>query len=56
VFELVWCLSPDRLARAYAWQVLVLDELARLGVVVRFVDAPALDDDPQARLLTQVQG
>jgi site-specific DNA recombinase len=53
---LVWCLSPDRLARAYAWQVLVLDEPARLGVVVRFVDAPALDDDPQARLLTQVQG
>jgi site-specific DNA recombinase len=56
VFEAVWCLSPDRLARAYAWQVLVLDELARLGVAVRFVDAPALDDDPQARLLTQVQG
>jgi site-specific DNA recombinase len=56
VFEVVWCLSPDRLARAYAWQVLVLDELARLGVAVRFVDAPALDDDPQARLLTQVQG
>jgi site-specific DNA recombinase len=56
VFEMVWCLSPDRLARAYAWQVLVLDELARLGVVVRFADAPALDDGPQARLLTQVQG
>src|SRR6266545_748099 len=56
VVEGVWCLSPDRLARVYAWQVLVLDELARLGVAVRFVDAPALDDDPQARLLTQVQG
>jgi site-specific DNA recombinase len=52
----VWCLSPDRLARAYAYQVVVLDELARLGVAVRFADAPALDDDPQARLLTQVQG
>jgi site-specific DNA recombinase len=52
----VWCLSPDRLARAYAYQVIVLDELARLGVAVRFADAPALDDDPQARLLTQVQG
>src|SRR5207247_319921 len=56
VVEGVWCLSPDRLARVYAWQVVVLDELARLGVAVRFVDAPALDDDPQARLLTQVQG
>jgi site-specific DNA recombinase len=54
--EAVWCLSPDRLARAYVWQVVVLDELARLGVAVRFADAPALDDDPQARLLTQVQG
>jgi site-specific DNA recombinase len=57
LFEGVWCLSPDRLARAYAYQVLVLDELARFGVRVLFTDAPALDDDdPQARLLTQVQG
>ena len=56
VFEAVWCLSPDRLARAYAYQVLVLDELARHGVRVLFADAPAIDDDPQARLLTQVQG
>ena len=46
-FEAVWCLSPDRLARAYAYQVLVLDELAQFGVRVLFSDAPALDDDPQ---------
>jgi site-specific DNA recombinase len=57
LFEQVWCLSPDRLARAYASQVLVLDELARFGVTVRFTDAPDLaTDDPQAVLLTQVQG
>ena len=57
LFEVVWCLSPDRLARSYAYQVLILDELARLGVSVRFTDAPSLDEhDPQARLLTQVQG
>jgi site-specific DNA recombinase len=55
-FEAVWCLSPDRLARVYAYRVLVLDELAQFGVRVFFADAPALDDDPQARLLTQVQG
>jgi site-specific DNA recombinase len=55
-FDVVWCLSPDRLARAYAYQVLVLDELEQFGVRVLFADAPALDDDPQARLLTQVQG
>ena len=57
LFEQVWCMSPDRLARAYAYQVLVLDELARFGVTVRFTDAPDLaTDDPQAVLLTQVQG
>ncbi len=57
LFEQVWCLSPDRLARAYAYQVLVLDELARFGVTVRFTDSPGLAaDDPQATLLTQVQG
>ncbi len=56
LFDVVWCLSPDRLARAYAYQVVVLDELGRHGVAVRFVDAPPIDDDPQARLLTQVQG
>src|SRR4030095_6510895 len=31
LFEAVWCLSPDRLARVYAYQVIVLDELARHG-------------------------
>ena len=47
---------PDRLARIYAYQVIVLDELARHGVTVLFHDAPPLADDPQAQLLTQVQG
>jgi len=56
LLDAVWCLSPDRLARIYAYQVIVLDELARHGVAVLFADAPAIDDDPQARLLTQVQG
>ena len=32
--DAVWCLSPDRLARVYAYQVIVLDELARHGVSV----------------------
>ena len=37
--------------------MLVLDELTRFGVKVHFNDAPDLaDDDPQAVLLTQVQG
>ncbi len=56
VIERIWCLSPDRLARVYAYQVIVLDELARHRVQVAFADAPTIDDDPQAKLLTQVQG
>jgi site-specific DNA recombinase len=57
LIERVWCLSPDRLARAYAYQVLVLDELDRFGVTVAFTDSPGLAaDDPQSVLLTQVQG
>jgi len=56
LFEAVLCLTPDRLARVYAYQVLILDELQRHGVRVLFTDALTLDDDPQARLLTQVQG
>jgi site-specific DNA recombinase len=56
LFEAVLCLTPDRLARAYAYQFLVLEELARHGVRVLFSDAPPLDDDPQARLLIQMQG
>ncbi len=56
LFDTVWCLSADRLARKYAYQVIVLDEFARHGVSVRFYDTPQIDDDPQAQLLTQVQG
>jgi site-specific DNA recombinase len=57
LFDAVWCLSPDRLARVYAYQVLILDELARFDVGVHFTDAPDFaPGDPQATLLTQVQG
>ena len=54
--EAVWCLSPDRLARSFAYQMLVLDELARFGVAVHFTDSPPIENDPEARLLVQVQG
>jgi site-specific DNA recombinase len=53
--DAIWCLSPDRLARSYAYQILILDEFARYRVPVRFADAPPLDD-PQGRLLVQIQG
>lgn len=56
MFDQVWCLTPDRLARSYAYQILVTDELARHGVQVLYLDAPPLRDDPEATLLVQVQG
>ncbi len=50
LFEAVLCLTPDRLARSYPYQFLVLEELVRHGVRVLFFDAPDLDDDPPVRL------
>lgn len=55
LYEVLWCLTPDRLSRSYAYQVLITDELARHGVAISYLDAPDVASDPQARLLTQVQ-
>jgi len=54
--DAVLCLCPDRLARAYAYPALILEELERFNVAVCFLDGPAPGDDPQAKLLVQVQG
>ena len=54
-FEAALVLCPDRLARKYAYQILILEELERFDVQVISLDQP-LSDDPQARLLTQIQG
>jgi site-specific DNA recombinase len=56
VLDGVICLAADRLARAYAYQVLIIEELARFGVSVRFLEGPAHGEDPQATLLVQMQG
>ena len=47
--------SPDRLARNYAYQVLLLDEWRRLGVELVFLNRP-LGQSPEDDLLLQVQG
>ena len=47
--------SPDRLARKYAYQVLLLDEFQRAGVEIVFLNR-ALGDSPEDDLLLQVQG
>ena len=49
------CHAPDRLARRYAYQVLLLEEFARAGTEVLFVKAPPADT-PETALLVQVQG
>ncbi len=47
--------SPDRLARKYAYQALLLDEFERAGVEVIFLNR-ALGQSPEDDLLLQVQG
>lgn len=55
-FSTVLCLSPDRLARQYAHQWVLLDELRRVGVQVVFINQPDAKDDPQGQLFLGIQG
>lgn len=55
-FSIVLCLSPDRLARQYAHQWVLLDELQRAGVNVVFLDQPDVGDDPQGQLFLGIKG
>ena len=54
-FDAVVVLCPDRLARRYAYQVLILEELKRAGVEVHFSERP-IQDTPDDQLLLQIQG
>ena len=56
VFDVLLCLSPDRLARSTGAQQVVLDELGQLGIEVVFLNQPTLGDSAQARLLLNVEG
>ena len=47
--------SPDRLARKYAYQVVVVDELQQAGVEIMFLNRE-LGRSPEDDLLLQVQG
>jgi site-specific DNA recombinase len=47
--------SPDRLARKYAYQVLLLEEFRRAGCEIVFLHHP-ISDDPNDQLLLQIQG
>ena len=54
-FDVVGVHSPDRLARRYAYQVVLLEELRKAGCPVEFVHRP-ISDDPHDQLLLQIQG
>src|SRR5918911_918500 len=53
--DVVAVLSPDRLARKYAYQVLLMEEFRRAGCEVAFLHRP-ISDDPNDQLLLQIQG
>jgi site-specific DNA recombinase len=51
----LYVLDPDRIARKYAYQVLMLEELSQCGVEVVFLRNPP-GHGPEENLLLQVQG
>ena len=53
--QAVLALAPDRLSRKYAYQVLLIEELARHGVEMVFLNAPQ-SGTPEDQLLLQFQG
>jgi site-specific DNA recombinase len=54
-FDLVLLTAPDRLARNYVHQMILLEELERQGCRVQFLDRP-LSDDPHDQLVLQIRG
>src|SRR5579863_1381228 len=54
--DVVLVYSPDRLARKFAYQALLIEEFARAGVRVEFATNGARGDSPEDQLLVQFQG
>ena len=54
-FELVLITAPDRLARKYVHQVLIIEELQAVGCRIEFLERP-MSDDPNDQLLLQIRG
>lgn len=54
-FELVLITAPDRLARNYVHQVLLLEELTSHGCQIEFLDRP-VSEDPHDQLVLQIRG
>ena len=54
--DIVLVTAPDRLARNYVHQVLLIDELAARGCQVEFLDRPMSADPHDQLLLLQIRG
>jgi site-specific DNA recombinase len=54
-FELVLITAPDRLARSYVHQVVLIDELAKHGCSIMFLERP-MSADPHDQLLLHIRG
>lgn len=53
--DLIIVTVPDRLARNYVHQMVLMDELSRGGCRVEFIDHP-MNQDPHDQLLLQIRG
>jgi DNA invertase Pin-like site-specific DNA recombinase len=53
--DVVLCYSPDRLARKFAYQALLIEEFTRAGTRVDFIKGPR-GESPEDQLLVQFQG
>ena len=47
--------EPDRLARNYVHQMLLVEEFERRGIRLEFIDRP-MSDEPNDRLMLQIRG
>jgi site-specific DNA recombinase len=54
-FDCVYVTDPDRLARNFVHQVLLIEELQKQGCRVEFLDRP-MSRDPHDQLLLQIRG
>lgn len=54
-FDRVVVTAPDRLARKYVHQVLLIEELPAHGCSVEFVERP-MSQDPHDQVLLQIRG
>ncbi len=54
-FDRILITAPDRLARKYVHQVLLIEELERKGGQVEFLDRP-MSQDPHDQLVLQIRG